>query len=81
MLLSLVYNHGSKLTGARRKEMLAIKRHVKKQDLDSIAKEFQSMKRLWQDKGLEGLLHRRDSEAIMIKKSKRRYKESDFVYL
>ncbi len=81
MLLSLVYNRGSKLTGARRKEMLAIKKHVKKQDLDSIAKEFQSMKRLWQDKGLEGLLHRRDSEARMIKKSKRRYKESDFVHL
>lgn len=81
MLLSLIYNRGSKLTGARRKEMLAIKKHVKKQDLGAIAKEFQSMKRLWQDKGLEGLLHRRDSEARMIKKSKRAYKDSDIVYL
>lgn len=81
MLLSLVYNRGSKLTGARRKEMLAIKKHVKKQDLAAIAKEFQSMKRLWQDKGLEGLLYRRDSEARLIKKSKRKYKDSDIVYL
>lgn len=81
MLLSLVYNRGSKLSGARRKEMLNIKKHVKKQDLTAIAKEFVAMKRLWQDRGLEGLLHRRDSEARMIKKSKRRYKESDYVYL
>jgi len=81
MLLSLVYNRGSKLTGARRKEMLNIKKHVKKQDLNAIAKEFVSMKRLWQDKGLEGLLHRRDGEARMIKKAKRQYKDSDIIYL
>lgn len=81
MLLSLIYNRGSKLTGARRREMHAIKKHVKNQDLAAIAKEFQSMKRLWQDKGLEGLLHRRDSEARMIKKSKRVYKESDIAYI
>ena len=81
MLLSLVYNRGARLTGARRKEMLAIKKHVKKQDLNAIAKEFLSMKRLWQDKGLEGLLYRRDSEAKMIKKAKRKYKNSDIVYL
>ncbi len=81
MLLSLVYNRGSKTSGARRREMLAIKKHVKRQDLIAIAKEFVSMKRLWQDKGLEGLLHRRDSEARMIIKSKRRYKDSDYVYL
>lgn len=81
MLLSLVYNRGSKTTGARRKEMANIKKHVKKQDLKNIAKEFVSMKRLWKDKGFEGLLYRRDSEARIILKSRRRYKKSELIYL
>lgn len=81
MLLSLIYNRGSKLSGARRKEMHAIKKHVKNGDLNAIAKEFVAMKRLWQDKGFEGLLYRRDSEARMIKRAQRRYKSSEYVYL
>ena len=81
MLLSLVYNRGASMSGSRRKEMKAIKNLVKKKDLSGIAKQFVSMKRLWVDKGLPGLLKRRDKEAVLIKKSKHRYKRSDIVLL
>ena len=81
MLLSLVYNRGAALSGSRRKEMKAIRALVKKQDLDGIADQFVSMKRLWEGKGLDGLLKRRDKEAAMIRKAKRRYKKSEQVFV
>ena len=79
MLLSLVYNRGASMSGSRRKEMLAIKKLVKKEDLLGIAKQIASMKRLWVNKGLSGLLKRRDKEAILVKRARHRYKKSDIV--
>ena len=81
MLLSLIYNRGASMSGSRRREMLAIKKLVKKEDLLGIAQQIAAMKRLWVNKGLPGLLKRRDKEAILVKRSKHRYKKSDIVLL
>jgi GH24 family phage-related lysozyme (muramidase) len=39
---------------------------VPKKDYKGIAKEFRKMKRIWQGKGLDGLLARRDAEASLV---------------
>ncbi|WP_340117538.1 peptidoglycan-binding protein [Pelagibius sp. 7325] len=62
-LVSLVYNRGTKLTGDSRREMKAIRDHIDAGNLDRVAAEFESMKRLWP--GSEGLRKRRDKEAEM----------------
>jgi len=78
-LLSLVYNRGSSISGSRRKEMAAIKPLVLQQDYAGIAQQIQSMKRLWQGKGLSGLLKRRDDEADLILSSNRVYVQSELI--
>jgi hypothetical protein len=65
-IVSLVFNRGSSLTGDSRREMREIKILVPKKDYRSIALEFQKMKRIWKDKGLDGLLERRDAESNLI---------------
>jgi len=65
------------MSGSRRKEMAAIKPLVLQQDYDGIAQEILSMKRLWQGKGLDGLLKRRDDEAALVSQSDRGYKKSE----
>jgi GH24 family phage-related lysozyme (muramidase) len=65
-LVSLVFNRGSSLRGENRREMRAIVNLVKKRDYKGIAKQIRSMKRLWQGKGLDGLLARREREASII---------------
>jgi len=62
-LVSLVYNRGTKLSGDSRREMKAIHDHIAAGELDKVAAEFESMKRLWP--GSEGLRKRRDKEAAM----------------
>ena len=81
MLLSLIYNRGASMRGSRRKEMLAIKKLVKRQDLLGVAKQIAAMKRLWVNKGLPGLLKRRDKEAILVKRAKHKYRKNDIVLL
>lgn len=78
-LLSLVYNRGASVSGSRRKEMAAIKPLVLQQDYAGIAQQIQSMKRLWQGKGLDGLLTRRDDEAALVLASDRRYTPSELI--
>ncbi len=80
-LVSLVYNRGGSLKGAARKEMASIKGHVKNQDLEAIAKEIEAMKRLWEGKGLDGLLKRRDQEARMVRRAQRTYDPAELVYV
>ena len=64
-LVSLAYNRGSfDATGDRRREMLAIKRHMADQRFDLIAGEIRSMKRLWSAKS--GLYERREKEAALF---------------
>lgn len=62
-LVSLVYNRGTKLSGAARREMQAIKRHIQDGRLDQVPAEFEKMKRLWP--ASPGLCKRRDREAEM----------------
>lgn len=78
-LLSLVYNRGTAMSGARRKEMAAIRPLVLQQDYAGIAQEILNMKHLWQGKGLDGLLKRRDDEAALISQSAHSYKKSDLI--
>lgn len=65
-LVSLVFNRGTSMEGDRRSEMRAIRDAVTRRDLQEISDQLRSMKRLWVDKGLDGLLQRRDEEAELV---------------
>ena len=70
-LLSLVYNRGASMRGDSRREMREIARilasdRVLPDKLRAIAGQVRAMKRLWERKGLPGLLRRRDEEADLI---------------
>jgi hypothetical protein len=79
-LLSLIYNRGGGFTGPRRVEMANIADHVRRQDLEAIARELESMKRLWVSQGLEGLLKRREREASLVRGSVRAYRTDELIY-
>lgn len=81
MLLSLVYNRGTALSGSRRREMKAIKGHVRRKRLDRIADEMREMKRLWDQNALPGLHKRRDAEADLVLNADRGYVWSELIYL
>jgi len=71
VLVSLVFNRGGSMRGGSRKEMAAIRDIIASGKADGktykqIASEIRSMKRLWRNKGLDGLLKRRDAEAKLI---------------
>lgn len=65
-LVSLVYNRGTSMVGDRRREMRAIRDAVPQGDLQEIADQLRSMKRLWIGQGLDGLLKRREAEAKLV---------------
>jgi GH24 family phage-related lysozyme (muramidase) len=69
-LVSLVYNRGGSMKDSpgsdNRREMRTIRDLVPRMDLAAIAAELRSMKRLWEGKGLTGLLRRRDAEATLV---------------
>ena len=65
-IVSLVFNRGSSLTGSSRTEMRAIKDLIPEKDYAGIASQLRSMKRLWQGKGLDGLIDRREAEAKLV---------------
>ena len=65
-LVSLVFNRGSSLIGDSRREMREIRDLVPKKDYKGIAKELRAMKRIWEGKGLDGLLERREAEAKLV---------------
>jgi GH24 family phage-related lysozyme (muramidase) len=50
----------------RRREMRAIRDAVADEDLQEIADQLRSMKRLWEGKNLDGLLTRREAEAQLV---------------
>jgi GH24 family phage-related lysozyme (muramidase) len=68
-LVSMVYNRGAKLDGESRKEMKAIVELVAKQDYEGIAEQIEKSKRLWEGRGLDGLVVRREAEADLIRES------------
>lgn len=69
-LVSLVYNRGTSMidnsSDDRRREMRAIRAAVAAGDLAAIAVQLRAMKRLWQGKGLGGLIARREQEAQLV---------------
>ena len=69
-LVSLVYNRGGSMVDKpgedRRREMRAIRDAVPRGDLREVAAQLRSMKRLWIGQGLDGLLRRRDAEALLV---------------
>ncbi len=69
-LVSLVFNRGTSMVDDspedRRREMRAIRDAVPRKDLQEVANQIRSMKRLWVGKGLNGLLRRRDAEAALV---------------
>ena len=72
-MLSLVYNRGASLLGEPRREMAEIAKLLRspKPDLDAVARQFDSMKRLWPD--MKGLRDRRQREAEVIRGADRDY--------
>ena len=80
-ILSLVYNRGASMSGPRRREMKAIAGLVIKMDQNGIAGEIRAMKRLWEAKGLDGLLLRREEEATLVENAQREYDESELIYI
>jgi hypothetical protein len=81
MLLSLIYNRGTKLTGPARTEMAEIVPLVKGGDenLGAIADRFESMVRLWPEANLKGLRDRRMREAQRIRAADHQYDAGDIV--
>ncbi len=81
MLLSLVYNRGTAISGSRRREMKAIKNLVRRKNLDRIADEIRRMKRLWDPNVLPGLHTRRDIEADLVAGAEHTYAWSELIYV
>jgi len=71
-LVSLVYNRGGSMKDKpgddNRREMRAIRDECAKPTPNraAIAAQIRSMKRLWVGKGLDGLLRRREAEAVLV---------------
>jgi GH24 family phage-related lysozyme (muramidase) len=65
-LVSLVFNRGASVSGQSRAEMLNIRNLIDSKDYKAIANQIRQMKRLWINKGLDGLLTRRDEEASLV---------------
>ena len=65
-LVALVFDRGIAMDGDRRKEMRLIRDAVVSGNLQEIANQLRAMKRLWEGKGLDGLLRRRDAEAALV---------------
>jgi len=65
-LVSLVFNRGSSIKGDSRVEMRNIRNLVPSKNYAGIANELRKMKRIWEGKGLDGLITRRESEAKLV---------------
>ena len=65
-IVSIVFNRGTNMKGDSRIEMRNIKDLIAKKDYKKIAAEIRKMKRLWVGKGLDGLIHRREDEALLV---------------
>lgn len=63
-IISLVFNRGVSLVGARRSEMKALQPLIVKKDYKGMAQQFRSMKRLWASN--TGVYKRREKEAKLI---------------
>lgn len=68
-LVSLVFNRGSSLASASRVEMRHLRDLVSRRDYREIAAQITAMKRLWESKGPDGLLKRREAEARLVEQA------------
>jgi lysozyme len=74
-LISLAYNRGTSLTKKagdaldRRREMRELQPLVVRKDYAGMARAFLSMRRIWEGKGLAGLLRRREAEAALCEEA------------
>ena len=68
-LVSMVFNRGTSLAGDSRTEMRAIVDLVAKKDYEGIAEEIEKSKRLWEHKGMDGLVLRREAESDLVRNS------------
>lgn len=67
VLLSLVFNRGTAMSGDRRVEMREISELLQKQEYDKVPGRLRSMKRLWTP--TSGLVRRREDEAKLWEKA------------
>tara|TARA_Y100000593_G_scaffold15933_4_gene31300 strand:- start:130 stop:1146 length:1017 start_codon:yes stop_codon:yes gene_type:complete len=67
-LVSIVFNRGASMKGSRRREMANIRDHIAAGYAGRVPREIRSMKRLWQGRGLDGLIKRRDAEAGLFER-------------
>jgi hypothetical protein len=65
-LVSLVQDRGTNMDGDRRQEMRAIRDLVPSGDLRGIAQQLRAMKRLWEGKGLDGLVETCEARAALV---------------
>ena len=65
-IVSLVFNRGISMKGDSRLEMRNIRDFVLNKDYKNISKEIRKMKRLWKNKNLDGLISRREQEALLV---------------
>ena len=65
-IVSLVFNRGTSLQGDSRLEMRNIRDLIPVKDYAGIAEQIREMKRIWEGKGLDGLLERREAEAKLV---------------
>jgi len=83
MMLSLVYNRGASVAGPKRREMANLQALLRSASprLEDIAREFESMQRLWPGPELAGLRTRRQREAAVVRGAARRYEPAEIVRL
>jgi GH24 family phage-related lysozyme (muramidase) len=65
-IVSIIFNRGTSMKGDSRIEMRNVRDLISKKDYKKIAVEIRKMKRLWVGKGLDGLIQRREDEAILV---------------
>jgi len=89
-LLSLVYNRGTSMSGERRREMRQIRESCRRLSAGrilqtlartEIAAAIREMRRLWIGKNLDGLMRRREKEAVLVEWSDREYAVGEVVAL
>lgn len=68
-IVSLVFNRGSSFKGDNRREMAELAPLIEQGDLQGMANKIREMKRLWEGKGLDGLITRRENEANLIEQA------------
>lgn len=65
-IVSIIFNRGTSLKGDSRSEMRNLKNFISKKSYKNIANEIRKMKRLWIGKNLDGLIKRREDEALLV---------------